>query len=175
MSAHLVLSRNCHTFFVWFPAEQSKVITMGALLNKYRLIFLNSKSGLSALWSWKSARSSSASTEHKATPKSSCRFSLDEADFALWQALELMACFRDCSRDSLLIKWDWENSLGSEREKIVGEKGITFELCLREGCLDGDCFGGGELEWFLWSGVVLEVSLEELLALVMIRIRAVVI
>ena len=73
----LTLSRSCHTLFVRLPTERTKVVTIGVPLNKYGLemllflFFFKSGSGLSALWYWTWSRKSSASAEHKATPKCS--------------------------------------------------------------------------------------------------------
>ena len=85
------------------PAKQTKVVTMGAPLNKYglemflSLIFLKFRSGLSALWSWTSIESSSVSTEHKAIPNNSSEYWMDEVECDLWCALRSL----DASDDSL--------------------------------------------------------------------------
>ena len=93
-------------------------------------------SGLSALRSWKSAGSSSASAEHKTTPKSSTLSFSAKANFALCRALKI--CEFSC--------WScwWSLRVLEGREGKIREKSITFELCWGEGCLEGDFFS---FEW----------------------------
>ena len=121
--------------FVRLPAKQIKAVTMGAPMNKYGLqillpsISLKSANGLSALRSWKSAGSSSASAEHKATPKSSSRSLLAETDLALCWTLECSGWECGCSglfTESLFKDLDQENSLGGEKEGRVGSQAVEI-------------------------------------------------
>ena len=130
MSARLAFSRKHYKPLVQLPAKWTKVVTMGAPLNKYglkmflSLIFLKFRSGLSALQSWTSVESSSVYTEHKATPNNSSVFGIDEIEYDLWCELGSL----DGSDDSLFWDLEWENNLGGEREGRVGEKGISSDL-----------------------------------------------
>ena len=124
-----------NTPFAWLPAEQTKVVSMGAPLNKYgfemSLLFICMKmrSGLSALLSWKSTESSSTSTEHQATPKSSWLAHLEDDNLAYW-ALEdwgrELSCWGLVS-ESLLRDLDLANSLGGEREREREREGGELE------------------------------------------------
>ena len=111
MSTWLAFSIRHHTPFVWLPAERTKVVTIGALLNKYvfEMFFwfmcFKSRNGLSALWSWKSAGQFSASAEHRVTSNSSWA-SLCDADLALWWFLRYKG-----SGESLLRDLEQGNSL----------------------------------------------------------------
>ena len=91
MSARLVFSRKFHTAFVRLPAERTKVVNIGAPLNRLSFAtFFPTKSkfmsGFSALQSLKSAGDSSGSTKHCESPGRPCRSSV-EADLALWGGL----------------------------------------------------------------------------------------
>ena len=105
---------------------------------------------MSTLQSWKSAGSSSASAEHKATPKRSWLSSSADADFALWRTLEGCECewsfgWFGLSLGSLFNDLDLRNSLGGEREERVGEKGISF--------WGGCCRVWREISWGCFVGI----------------------
>ena len=144
MTTLLAFSRKRHKPLVQLPAAQTKVVTMGAPLNKYglemfsSLIFWKFRSGLSALQSWMSVESSSVSAENKASPNNSSEFGIAEAECDLWCMLGSFSGINDVS-----LFWDLEqeNSLRGEREGRVGEKGISWDL-------GGEvCFRGG-WSWF---------------------------
>ena len=150
------------------PVERTKVVSMGAPLNKYGfeislfLICLKFRSGLSALQSWKSTGSSSASAEHEGTPKISGLPSFDDADPALGRVLEGSGC--ECSWSGLLSgslfrDLDLENSLGGE---IGGKKFCDEEIIEAVGIVEDVLVG---IDWVpvVVLGLVLEAVVKRLL------------
>ena len=110
-----------------------------------------SRSGLSALRSWKSAGSSLASVEQKAIPKSSwLSFSVDADCYPLSSFGDLNVDLVDdlyCQWGFYLMIWTWR----WERERRVGE--MEFHA---EGTVGGfeDGFVGGVFEGIFQMGVV---------------------
>ena len=150
------------TPFVRLPVERTKVVTIGASLNRYgfemffemffSLIFLKLRRGLNVLRSWKSTGSSSTSAKHKVTPKSFWLSSAD-ADFALCRALEGWGClcgWSELSVGSLFNDLDLENSLGGEREGESGEENFMLRRVL--GGLKRCLLGVFLLTFFRWDG-----------------------
>ena len=134
------LSIRHHTPFVRHPAERTKMVTIGASLNKYRFkmslfwTFWKARRGLNVLRSGKSFGMSSASVKHKVIAISFFMCVCGGGPHLLRQIwlCDGFSGFGRGSGDSLFKGRDRENSLGGERG------GITFELCWGEGCLDGD-------------------------------------
>ena len=138
MSAWLDFTMRRHNFFA-APSRTNKGGHHGCtpeqirIGNTFVVSFLKSRSGLSFLWSWKSAESSPTSAEHKATPKSS-EFYATEDSVALRWALE--------SLESVLWSWYGEQHRRWDRGESW-RKGILSEFCWSEDCLRGDFFYWG--------------------------------
>ena len=136
----------CHSPFVRLAAMGTKVVTMGAPLNRYGFetfwlsIIFKDMSGFRVFLSWWLMIGDSMVSEQKIILVNPC-WSSFEADLVLWRV-----CGVDVGDDGLILflEWNQEYSLWGEWESSVRDRGASI---FRR--WDGECF---ECEG--WGGMI---------------------
>ena len=138
MSTWLASSMKLHSFLVWLLTWRTKVVTMGAPLNKYGLlislfsIVFNVADGVSDILVWRF---------------SPCRNKMYWVHVGLhYKPTLFFAAFFDDDDDgwSLVSDLEWEKNLGGEKEGRVKDREASVFRCW-----DGEDFGCGG-----WGGII---------------------